>query len=128
MTSKATSRVIKFRAYGTKTKMMFGSEHLGHWSIGRIEKGDTDEFIFMQFTGLLDKNGKEIWEGDVAKCQYCERHKLEVFYDTRISAFALKSVGGEPCANKHLIKIDNWLEVIGNVFEHGYLLENESKK
>jgi len=60
-------REIKFRAWDKEKKvMLFMSD--GSFSNHRIwwlETNDCqDRYILMQFTGLKDKNGKEIYEGD----------------------------------------------------------------
>ena len=71
MTPKALSREIKFRAWDTKQKEMlstFTTEDF--FSTYGMMYNSHDNCVFMQFTGLHDKNGKEIYEGDVVKFLY----------------------------------------------------------
>ena len=112
------SREIKFRAWQTEYKKM---EYLG--SIGRMINlydstwFDDNFFKLMQYTGLKDKNGKEIYEGDIIEFTV-GKFKAEVMWND-------KGFWGIKCdvfCNDTLYFPET--KVIGNIYENPELLEN----
>ncbi|OHW63098.1 YopX protein [Andreesenia angusta] len=132
-------REIKFRAWDEQNKKMrygdprddeFYFENDGcamQYSIWMSSNSDTNPPI-MQYTGLLDKNGVRIFEGDVL----LERYK-EPDYDGREGilaevvfhkgAFMIKEPGEDP--EYTLGETYEDFEVVGNVFENKEMLEVE---
>ena len=63
-----TNREIKFRAWDTEYREWredFTIQADG--KVHDIDGNETGTIVLMQFTGLKDKNGKEIYEGDIVK-------------------------------------------------------------
>jgi uncharacterized phage protein (TIGR01671 family) len=106
------------------------------WDYDNIE---TDRYIFEQFTGLQDRNGKDIYEGDLLRNPAkgtCEKHTYnayEVFWHDNDCADSHigwqmdrihpqgHSAGGE-IMNKMLPKYTSKMEIIGNIHENPELL------
>ena len=83
---------------------------------------DKDYPIIQQFTGLLDKYGKEIYEGDILKCKgYDGWFDREGFYYNMEVKFSIHPAGDTQLAGFNYIPKDS--EVIGNKFENGELLK-----
>lgn len=56
------NRILKFRAFGSQEQGMFEVKEL---NLEEMSANGVTNCKVMQFTGLLDKNGTEIYEGDV---------------------------------------------------------------
>ena len=128
---------LKFRAWDRDNNLMFYSEDNQSDDFTFIGEKDGLQFyhidenrylkdtnsVLMQYTGLTDKNGVEIFEGDIITTDI-DSIKGTLIY--RYGCFQVK-YGHEKY--KSLINI-SYPEVIGNIYQHKHLLkenENENK-
>lgn len=77
-------------------------------------------YELMQFTGLRDKNGREIYEGDIFKKD--TDSKFVVYFGENTACYRAKRHDGWHFDLQVLYPINDW-EIIGNIYEHPHLLE-----
>ncbi|MGT2914594.1 hypothetical protein I6J14_04370 [Streptococcus dysgalactiae] len=123
--------IPKFRAYFEQYKRMIYSIGIVNQNMILVDFHDTgdteslfitDRIHVMQSTGLFDKNGVEIFEGDVVKLQYTITSDFELF---EVRQFR----GGMWRIDNRRRGSDLWLrnedcEVIGNIYQNSDLLES----
>ena len=83
-----------------------------------VEINADERYIFSEYTGLEDKNGKEIYEGDIVTLH---NSRYKVIFNSEEARFVLKDVFFEidiPFTNNNNKRI----EVIGNIYENSELL------
>ena len=58
-------REIKFRAWSPEHKIMLPHEFIDEETNLAMLNDEESDVVYMQYTGLCDRNGKEIYEGDM---------------------------------------------------------------
>lgn len=121
-------REFKFRYYDPSIRAMLTPSCVGEYGFYAddrdLKMGRSLPFDrLMQYTGLKDKNGKEIYEGDIIKWAFVNTGELpgdDVYYVEVVewSECGFFLDGGAPLT----VAMDD-CEVLGNVYEHPDLLK-----
>jgi len=127
-------REIKFRTWSEKHQS--GKHEMNYNPLVEMDANPPllkvfadKDIIFMQYTGLKDYFGKEIYEGD--KCRYdlvdfgedlVNLYSLEGTVEYKEGGFFLNGLEYKPTLNNYCIR---YLKIIGNIYENPELINKQ---
>lgn len=110
---------FKFRCFYSDDKKMYYHD----FELSKIAKEDEKFATIMQCTGLKDRNGKLIYEGDIVEILHSGGKKAVVYWNEKNVCFELR---GEAVAyNAHITIRNDYFEIIGNIYQNPELLEDK---
>lgn len=130
---------FKYRIYNKRTEEMLDVRLISYFSTGnicRVEaqnavgdikifddyKTSIEDIELLQCTGLKDKNGKLIYEGDLVK--NWDNLIYQFFWQEDAACYLVENIRSKNKLGIYsLISYQNNLEVIGNIYENKELLE-----
>jgi uncharacterized phage protein (TIGR01671 family) len=117
---------FKFRAYSAETSMfdiMDGFEYYFRLD----DSFDESEAILMQCTGLKDKNGKLIFEGDILQWYEADSvYTAQIRWNVELGIYETEEIDSMKFLNSlsETFRKNN-VSIIGNIYENSELLKNE---
>ena len=114
------SRELKFRAWWPNQKVM---QYRASFGLAEGVLNHSSEWTWMQFVGLSDKHGKEVYEGDIVRGRLAENPGDMVYevtevvniYEGLLAPFYMRVNFEEDWWKDALV---DGFEVIGNIYEN----------
>ena len=130
----------KFRAWDKHSQKMFANDELIIWNnnvyandskkltCNNLKGWSIDDEYLMQSTGLKDKNGKEIFEGDIVRMRNPrDRRQIGMFQVVRVANSPMLGLLDKELTTEIFNLYEhmrNYYEVKGNIYENPELLED----
>lgn len=123
------TREIKFRSWYLETNMVYSKNMVRENQLGAFFEFYVDSHDIMQYTGFKDKNGKEIYDGDILKYSDgsdVSHHKI--FFDEKIGRWSDVRMEDQDCQTTYDgFEFVGDCVVIGNIYENPDLIYEPKK-
>lgn len=134
-------REIKFRAWDKKEKSMYSMQDIFieaetgeiwqttfcKYDTPNTEIELTNRYELMQYTGLKDKNGKEIYEGDIVSCENCYNCFGKIEWNNYSCGFKFMVAYDTYFESEEIADFIGDMKVIGNIYENPELQKGGAK-
>ena len=121
------TRPLKFKVWNKKSNEWCGTIGLNETISHNELEYDTDDLVFVQYTGLTDSKDKEICDGDILKIDYDTFGNVigQVLYEADQGAYIFQYKRNGPNQHYTNLNCDVAFEsvIVGNIFETPYLLK-----
>lgn len=127
--------VIEFNAFDKNVSALAFNHHLDDTGYGEVDNSQSEYynalcFKLMQYTGLKDKNGKEIYEGDIVEFKYPYDKRVKtlgsIVWKEDKACFGIDMKETTEKYELYRITAEHCLTVVGNIYENPELLEDDN--
>lgn len=130
---KEQKKFLKTLSQGDNIDFWISLDDTGVYLVGRENSTDktyfndiTKDVVVQCCTGLKDKNGKLIYEGDILEILHSGNKKAVVCWNKTNACYELQ---GEAVAyNAHITIRNDYFEIVGNIYENPELMEENNDR
>lgn len=105
----------EFKVFKRDAGIMFHEDY-----VQMLSSSNPPEVIWLQYTGLKDKNGVEIYEGDILICESNEYHS--VIFESYFACFNTKHLNSGEVSDITRDEMSECFTLAGNIHENPELL------
>lgn len=123
-------RELQFRAWSKLGAEMLDVEDVRHLALAEFERDSN--LVWMQSTGLTDRTGRVIYEGDIIRGPFAngqtsrarkKEFNIEVYWAKSTPGFEMRAIGNIFKGDYRWFPFWQDCYVIGNIYQHSHLLE-----